>query len=270
MSEITMTASLENLLEPAVQAAPLTGRDTIAEMRLKSRAEYRHVVFALAQDEDPGEVDMNSLLFSVGKSFDQLESDVELVRQRKAWSLQRDQADQWKAEADQATEELAKVRSKAEKLSQEYKEKIEPLIARQRELSEKAGRLMDQRCLILGETQRNLERTADPAIDEEIEEAQKRHSYALKMVNVYRTDGHCSTPWTAQNESSLRELEERIRQQKARMGFADQDDIDRAHLLKRKKAAYPQLQELEKQEPELQQKVYDAVNKKLDWRNVGL
>jgi len=49
MDETTMTASLENLLEPAANTVPLHGRDAIAAMQLKSREEYRRVVFALAQ-----------------------------------------------------------------------------------------------------------------------------------------------------------------------------------------------------------------------------
>jgi len=270
MDETTMTASLENLLEPAANTVPLHGRDAIAAMQLKSREEYRRVVFALAQDEEPGTVEMNSLLFSVGKSFDQLGADVERVRQRKEWAKQREQAEEWKTEADQATTELAKVKAEAEKLSQEFKKKIDPLIARQVELREQASRLIDRRDSILEMTKRELERTASTAVDDEIAAAQKRHSDALKMINVYRTDYGCDTPWTAQNDARLQQLEESIRQQKARQGYADEDDVNRAHLLRRKKQAYPQFLEVTKRQPELQQALYDAYAKKLNWENAAL
>jgi len=90
------------------------------------------------------------------------------------------------------------------------------------------------------------------------------------MINVYRTDYGCDTPWMAQNDARLQQLEESIRQQKARQGYTDEDDVNRVHLLRRKKQAYPQFLEVTKRQPELQQALYDAYAKKLDWENVGL
>jgi hypothetical protein len=201
MDETTMTASLENPPDPTFTAIYLGGRDTIAAMRQKSREEYRRVVFALARDEDPGIVDMNSLLFSLGKSFDQFSADVERVRQRKEWAMQREQAEGWKVEADQATAELAKVKAEAEQISREFKKKIDPLIARQAELQDRASRLLDRRESILSATKQGLEKTADPAIDDEIAEVQEEHSQTLGKINRCRADYDCDSPWTSESEA---------------------------------------------------------------------
>jgi len=143
MAEAT-TSIMNGQATEVTSRASLVGPGAIAQLKEKAKAEYRRVVFALAQDADSGTVEMNSLLFSVGKSFDQLGADVERVRQRKEWAMQREQAEGWKTEADQATTELAKVKAEAEKLSQEFKKKIDPLIARQVELHEQASRLLDR------------------------------------------------------------------------------------------------------------------------------
>lgn len=253
----------------------LEGREVIARVRegvaqRKERAlrEYRQVVLALASDEDPGDVDFESLLVSTGKSFDQLDSDVVRVKRRRDASELRKEAELSKQRESELEQQLAQVRTETEELSRKYREAVEPLISRQNQLQKESEHLRMEYQSIMEHTQQALSQTADPAINEELDRLQKQHSNCLEKLNfIVSTYG--DKAWTAEEEEQLREFEKKVAAMRPN-ATASHDDIDRLRRWKARKAYVAELPDLKDQMREIERKQAEVGLRKLDWKNFAL
>lgn len=247
---------------------PYSPTGFIEKQRILARAEYRRVVLALAQDQEPGQVDLSAILFSVCKSFDDMDADITLVRQRYDLFQQRMAAREQAEGAKQVRDRLATVEAEANELSRQFKQKIEPLLEQQQSLKREAELLESHSKGVLETSQRLLERTADPAIDLTIQSVQKRHSDTLERINLLRSDSG-SKRWSKKEEEELKAFEERVEALQAKKRL-EQDDYDKLIRWKKRQAAQQELPLLEEREKELQQEIYDAYALKLGWDRVAL
>lgn len=233
-----------------------SGINSIAQQRSASRQEYSRVVFALASGEDTGKIDLQSLLFVTGKSFDQLEADVHIVQQRrKAWE-QLQEVPALKAQEQAAAEELAQVIAESQELSREFKAKIEPLLERQKQLQATREQASLQAIDVRARSERELRQTADPAIKAEADRLQREEFTRLMQAANKLQAG--LNDWTPQRQRRLDELSQRA------AALFPEEDRELA-MLREWRDRVAEVRRLKAEAAEVQQRIDEQSRRQLDW-----